>query len=99
MGTDEFGNRYYIGNKRDSFGRHVRRVAYKKQPDPSLVPPEWHLWLHYTSSEVPKKRYSWQQRHHPNLTGTPLAYFPPGHLLKHSKRDKATGDYVAWNPK
>lgn len=98
VGTDQFGNRYYTGKRRDSFGRPKRWVQYKGKAEPSSVPPEWHVWLHYTCNEVPKERYPWQQKHHPNLTGTPSAYFPPGHLLKGGKRDKATGDYIAWTP-
>jgi NADH:ubiquinone oxidoreductase subunit len=99
VGADRFGNRYYTGKRQDSFGRIKRWVSYAGKPDPSSIPPEWHLWLHYTSNEVPQKRYAWQQEHHPNLTGTTQAYFPPGHLLKGGKRDKATGDYVPWTPK
>jgi NADH:ubiquinone oxidoreductase subunit len=32
------------------------------------------------------------------LTGTELAYRPPGHALAGNHRDKATGDYEAWTP-
>ena len=33
-----------------------------------------------------------------NLTGTGLAYRPPGHLKSGGRREKATGDYEAWKP-
>jgi NADH:ubiquinone oxidoreductase subunit len=32
------------------------------------------------------------------MTGTPLAYRPPGSLLAEGKRPKATGDYEPWRP-
>lgn len=99
VGTDEFGNRYYLRKQKDSFGRQKRMVRYHGKAEPSAIPPEWHGWLHYTFPTALKKRYSWQQEHHQNLTGTPLAYFPPGYLLKQGRRDKATGDYVPWEPK
>jgi len=99
VGTDEYNNRYYLSRRKDSFGRQKRIVRYHGKADPSCIPPEWHGWLHYTFSSIPKKRYSWQQEHHPNFTGTSLAYFPPGYLLNGGRRDKATGDYVPWEPK
>ena len=34
----------------------------------------------------------------PNHTGTNAAYLPPGHDLRGGKRDRATGDYEAWQP-
>jgi NADH:ubiquinone oxidoreductase subunit len=38
------------------------------------------------------------KEHRPNLTGTPLAYRPPGHTLKGGHRAPASGDYEAWKP-
>ena len=43
-------------------------------------------------------RRPWQKDHQPNLTGTELAYRPPGHTLKGGRRDPATGDYEPWSP-
>jgi len=34
----------------------------------------------------------------PNMTGTALAYRPPGALEKGGQRAAATGDYEAWAP-
>lgn len=54
QGEDKWGNRYYQGNK-EVFGQH-RWIVYKnrKDPDPSLVPPEWHAWLNYLADETPQ---------------------------------------------
>lgn len=100
IGEDQFGNKYYEHKKvNKTSGRKKRWVIYKGLPEASKVPAEWHGWLHYTFDTVPKKRYKWQKQHMPNLTGTELAYRPPGHILKGGKRDKAIGDYQAWEPK
>lgn len=104
VGTDEFGNRYYRARKRhlDRYGRERRWVIYNGIVEASKVPPEWHAWLHHLS-EVPltekvARRWPWQRRHEPNLTGTPLAYRPKGHDLRGGHRPHATGDYEAWTP-
>ncbi|HVM80858.1 MAG TPA: NADH:ubiquinone oxidoreductase subunit NDUFA12 [Stellaceae bacterium] len=109
VGIDQFGNRYY----REKPGRKLRRgggfdsrerrwVLYKGEAEASKVPPEWHGWLHHTVNEVPaeggKPKYPWQKPHMPNLTGTPLAYRPPGSVLKGGQRARATGDYEPWQP-
>lgn len=108
VGEDEFGNRYYRSARKE--GAHVGRgnrerrwVIYKGLPEPSKVPPSWHGWLHYLHDEIPaegeeKPRLKWERPHLPNLTGTDLAYRPPGHIYRGGKRDKATGDYEAWVP-
>lgn len=100
IGQDEFGNRYYC-HKSDS---KKRWVIYKGINEASKIPPEWHGWMHKITDDIPSptsqkyKPYKWQKKHQPNLTGTDNAYYPPGHTKAGSKRDKATGDYVAWNP-
>lgn len=109
VGTDEFGNRYYR-TRPGSNNRHIGRghgerrwVAYKGAAEPSKVPPYWHGWLHHVTDDIPIERdktllYPWSRQHVPNLTGTSLAYRPPGHLKSGGKREKATGDYEAWKP-
>lgn len=102
-GTDQFGNRYYSGKPRKGYKHDRRWVIYKGAPDPSSIPPEWHGWMHHQTDVVPASnqesfRREWQKPHHPNMTGTNLAYRPPGHILQGGKRDKATGDYEAWKP-
>ena len=32
------------------------------------------------------------------MTGTPLAYHPPGSVLRGGQRAPATGDYEPWTP-
>ncbi len=109
VGSDPFGNRYYRerpgrplrkGGGRDS--RERRWVLYNGEAEASKVPPEWHAWLHHTVDEIPadagRPKYPWQKPHQPNLTGTPLAYRPPGSVLKGGRRAPATGDYEPWTP-
>ena len=96
VGSDSFGNVYY-----QTEGGKRRWVIYRDQAEASLVPPDWHGWLHYTTDEVPradKPTRPWQKPHEPNLTGTPAAYRPPGHTLLGGHRAKATGDYEPWVP-
>ena len=107
VGRDGQGNRYYRAKgggrtHKDSL-RHERRwVIYEGEAEASRVPPEWHAWLHHTTDAVPPeggpKRLPWQKDHLPNLTGTALAYRPPGHTLKGGHRAPATGDYEPWTP-
>jgi len=81
VGTDPFGNRYFE-ERRARPGRRWRRwVAYAGAgaPEASMVPAEWHAWLHYTTEAplVDMPRWPWQKPHLPNLTGTPESYRPP----------------------
>jgi NADH:ubiquinone oxidoreductase subunit len=46
----------------------------------------------------PRRRYAWEKDHQPNLTGTPLAYHPPGSVLRGGHRAATTGDYEPWTP-
>ena len=52
VGVDSFGNRYYRQrNGKTSpigFGRERRWVVYANEIEASLVPPEWHGWLHHS---------------------------------------------------
>ncbi len=109
VGTDQFGNRYYReknqralikGGGRES--REKRWVIYEGSAEASKVPSEWHGWLHHIAAGVPSVdpagRRPWQKEHLPNLTGTALAYRPPGSVLKGGKRARAAGDYEPWSP-
>lgn len=98
VGRDACGNRYYKARRSDSSGVHKRWVIYQGVVEPTKVPPEWHVWLHYITDYVPELRYRWQREHLPNCTGTDLAYRPPGHASKGGKRAAATGDYQPWKP-
>lgn len=81
VGEDEQGNRYYV--MRAAKGRERRCVMYAREPEATLVPPEWYGWLHAMCDEpLPsevKKRYVWQKPHQPNLSGTEAAPLPLGH--------------------
>jgi NADH:ubiquinone oxidoreductase subunit len=102
VGADSLGNRYY----RDPRGRRGKRekrwVVYSGEVEASRVPPEWHMWLHHTTDAVPSaatsRRRPWQKGHQPNLTGTPLAYRPPGHALAGGATPRGTDDYEPWRP-
>lgn len=103
VGSDEFGNKYYRSKKPDGNGLERRWVMYGGDPEATKVPPGWHAWLHRQVEAPPAESIAqfqrpWQKPHHPNLTGTPQAYRPPGHVLSGGKRDKASGDYEAWTP-
>ncbi len=102
VGEDNLGNVYYRGKPRRGQKRERRWVMYKDKAEASLVPPEWHGWLHFQTDSLPdensKYRKTWQKPHLPNMTGTDQAYLPPGHALKEGKRAAATADYTAWQP-
>jgi NADH:ubiquinone oxidoreductase subunit len=98
VGEDVLGNAYY----QTADGKR-RWVLYKNIAEASLVPAEWHGWLHHTvpnpPTVEPPKVKPWELEHRPNPTGTPLAYKPAGSLLAGAARPHATGDYEAWQPK
>jgi NADH:ubiquinone oxidoreductase subunit len=101
VGSDANGNRYYRGRPLAGRKRERRWVIYAGEAEASRVPPEWHGWLHGAQVEPPKPdqpRYAWQKAYVPNLTGTELAYRPPGHTLAAGRRAPATGDYEPWMP-
>lgn len=102
VGTDSSGNRYFKQRKVPDGRRERRWVLYKGRPEASSVPADWHGWLHHRTDAVTPpdgyKKRAWQKEHSPNLTGTAVAYRPPGHVLRGAKRDKATGDYEPWRP-
>jgi len=103
IGEDGFGNRYYEQTRGvGPLGKARRWVIYRDIAEASLVPPEWHGWLHYTVDTPPEKTdyqaRPWERAHRPNMTGTPEAYRPPGSILTPESRPKATGDYDAWTP-
>jgi NADH:ubiquinone oxidoreductase subunit len=101
IGADAVGNRYYEERRlRRGSPRKRRWVLYRGALEASVVPPEWHSWLHYTTDKpLPDTgRKPWQKPHLANLTGTPLGYRPPGHDYEGGHRARATGDYEAWTP-
>ena len=101
VGTDALGNTYWQGG-RDTAGRPRRWVIYDGSNDASRVSPEWFSWLHHQVEDVPDQSLPpsrvWEKPAVPNMTGTALAYRPPGALEKGGHRAAATGDYEAWVP-
>lgn len=101
VGTDVNGNCYYTAKSAIKGQQRVKRwVIYNGKNEASTVPSEWHAWLHYTTDAplTGVARQAWQKPHEANQTGTANAYFPPGHELRGGQRDRAAGDYQAWQP-
>lgn len=103
VGNDQFGNAYFRSKQKPKHGQREKRwVMYNGKAEPSKVPAEWHGWLHYTIEKPPTERsithHKWEKVHQPNLTGTPGAYVPPGHLNGGAKRASTVADYDAWKP-
>ncbi|MGI9461045.1 MAG: NADH-ubiquinone oxidoreductase subunit NDUFA12 family protein [Alphaproteobacteria bacterium] len=96
IGSDPLGNRYYERRKYDAWGRKKRFIIYiGKEDDASLLPPEYHAWMHYIIDDFPTAgqtsyRRFYQKPHSANLSGSRMAYKP--------KRSPATGDYRSWSP-
>ncbi len=95
VGEDGEGNVYY----QNADGSR-RWVIYDGEAEGSRVPPAWNGWLHHTWQEppttAPLPRKPWEQPYVPNMTGTTLAYHPPGSLLAPERSVRA--DYEAWAP-
>jgi NADH:ubiquinone oxidoreductase subunit len=101
VGADAVGNRYFTEHRPSPRRARVRRwVIYPAVADPSSVPAEWHMWLHYTTDAplTDRPRRDWQKPHLANATGTAAAYRPPGHDYAGGQRAKADGDYESWIP-
>lgn len=97
VGRDALGNQYF---ERPGKLRTRRWVIYAGAPDPSVIGPEWHAWLHrLTDAPLPDTgARPWQKPHIPNLTGTPASYRPAGHDYMGGTRAKSSADYEAWAP-
>ena len=95
VGEDKQGNIYYT-NKDGS----RRWVIFNGEAEASRVSPDWHGWLHHTFQEPPSKaplaHKPWEKPHQENLTGTALAYVPPGSIRR--SRPAEQSDYEAWRP-
>jgi NADH:ubiquinone oxidoreductase subunit len=95
VGEDEAGNIFYR-NRDDT----KRWVIFNGEAEASRVSPDWHGWLHRTWDEPPTERpvphKPWEKPHQENLTGTPLAYAPPGSIRRASPAPQR--DYEPWTP-
>ena len=97
VGTDAQGNIYYQ-SKKD--GR--RWVIYNGANDASRIPPEWYSWITGIIDGPPEEALlpapPFLKPATPNLTGTAMAYRPPGALERGGRRAAASGDYQPWSP-
>ena len=96
VGEDVQGNVYY-----QSKGGVRRWVIFNGESEASRVSPEWHGWLHHTyqspPTDAPLPHKAWEKAHVPNLTGSDLAYRPPGSVLSPAPAPRRA-DYQAWQP-
>ncbi|QKX02106.1 NADH-ubiquinone oxidoreductase subunit NDUFA12 family protein [Wolbachia endosymbiont of Dirofilaria (Dirofilaria) immitis] len=83
VGRDKNKNSYY----ESSTGK--RWVIYSSVPEPTVVPPEWHVWLHYTDNAVPVNDKTRKVKHILNLTIKKDAYHP---------NQKVQNYYKSWKP-
>lgn len=101
IGSDQFGNRYFIERSEPKGRARKRWVLFAGEVEASSVPPEWHAWLSYTTDEpltADLQEKPWLKPHQANLTGSAQAYLPPGHDLRGGRRERAAGEYQAWQP-
>ncbi len=95
VGEDPQGNIYYTN--RDGSRRWV---IFNGEIEASRISPEWHGWMHHTFQEPPSKmplpHKAWEKPHVENLTGTVLAYAPPGSIRRLQLVERS--DYEAWQP-
>ena len=103
VGEDEFGNLYYRAPSAIPASIPERRwVIYNGYADASMIPAAWHGWMHHTVDHPPTERpytvREWEKPHLPNLTGTTLAYHPPGSILVPEPRDAGEPHYEPWRP-
>lgn len=95
VGEDEAGNIFY-----QTADAKRRWVIYNGEAEASRVNPDWHGWLHHTYDEPPTERpmvhRAWEKPHVENMTGTNLAYAPPGSIRQLHPADRQ--DYEAWQP-
>ena len=95
VGEDAEGNVFY-----QSKNGARRWVIFNGEAEASRITPEWHGWLHHTWESPPNKlplpHKPWEKPHLENLTGTPLAYAPPGSIRR--PEPAARSDYEAWQP-
>ena len=88
IGKDEFGNKYYQDKN------NKRWVIYKNEIEATKIPQEWYSWIHHLNNKLENnrefKKFVWQKKHSPNLTGTDKAYSP------NKNKDAAQKKYKSW---
>ena len=102
VGQDQEGNTYYQERFWIKATNRVPRrwVMYKGTMEGSKVPAEWFGWLHHMLDTPlnPQLNKNWQKPHMPNLTGTPMAYRPEGHISKQGFKKPVAQSYQPWRP-
>ncbi|MGJ8533290.1 MAG: NADH:ubiquinone oxidoreductase subunit NDUFA12 [Alphaproteobacteria bacterium] len=97
VGKDELGNVYYRAENDTR-----RMVMYNGEADASKIPSGWHAWMHHRTDTAPVDQTyvakDWQLPHQANMTGSALAYRPPGSIMTKETRPQVTGDYEPWTP-
>lgn len=97
IGQDSFGNKYY--EIKGPEATNMRRwVVYKGSPEASKVPAEWHGWLHHQALTPPSsgaKRWPWEKKHLPNLSGTAYGYHPSD---SYNTTKRTLKSYEIWEP-
>eukprot|EP00294_Goniomonas_avonlea_P014861 CAMPEP_0114559968 /NCGR_PEP_ID=MMETSP0114-20121206/11203_1 /TAXON_ID=31324 /ORGANISM="Goniomonas sp, Strain m" /LENGTH=150 /DNA_ID=CAMNT_0001745471 /DNA_START=18 /DNA_END=470 /DNA_ORIENTATION=+ len=109
VGTDKFGNKYFEDKSEQCDRARWVDYADTQQFDPTMVPPEWHGWLHRITDKTPDQlgkpeKYEADHQFHP-LVGGPT-YHPPGHFASHNPKKQEEGarigsknpQYQAWQP-
>ncbi|MGA0543012.1 NADH:ubiquinone oxidoreductase subunit NDUFA12 [Neotabrizicola sp. VNH66] len=95
VGEDTQGNVFY----RSKDGKR-RWVIFNGEMEATRVSPDWHGWLHHTydqpPTEAPLKHKPWEKPHLENLSGSDLAYAPPGSIRRGAPAERR--DYEAWQP-
>ena len=73
VGSDEFGNKYYMSKKNE------RWVIYANNIETTKITSDWYLWMHHTIDKIPdgkEAKYTWQKNHLENQTGTKNSHKP-----------------------
>ena len=95
VGEDAQGNVFY----RSKDGKR-RWVIFNGEMEATRVSPDWHGWLHHTydqpPTEAPLKHKPWEKPHLEILSGSDLAYAPPGSIRRGAPAERR--DYEAWQP-
>lgn len=94
VGSDEFGNKYYI----EKFTKKNKRwVIFGIKNDTSYIPARWYGWINFMHDDViKKKKYFWQKPHMPNLSGTKYEIKPPTENDKRLRNQNI--NFAKWNP-
>ena len=73
VGTDEYGNKYFMSKKND------RWVVYFDNIEATKITSDWFLWIHHTIDKIPSNeedKHLWQKKHLGNQTGTKHSFKP-----------------------